>query len=256
MTLPDTKRPVKKSGSRLSNNRSGSRKSRNVPHRQRAKRLPAQERRGLIMKEAAVFFSEHGFAASTRDLADRLGVRQALLYKYFESKEALIDTVFDEAFDDSWTAQWSQTLADEGKPLAMRLAAFYSGYSENTESLVTGGLRLRLFLRGALDGYPLPARINPILTKALVVPVVADLRRQEGLPDLGKVPMLAGERELVMLLHGAMIFHHIRAHIYKAPVVDFATVSPFLIDTYLHGARASLKYLHSDKGPASLRATD
>ena len=64
--------------------------------------MPAHERRGLILKEAAVFFAENGFSASTRDLADRLGVRQALLYKYFESKEALIETVFQQAFDEKY----------------------------------------------------------------------------------------------------------------------------------------------------------
>lgn len=236
---------------RSSSSKGASRKSRDLPVRQRAKRLPAEERRSLILKEAGVFFSEHGFAASTRDLADRLGVRQALLYKYFESKEALIETVFKEAFSDHWATKWAQVVADKSATLAERLATFYSLYADTADSL-----RLRLFLRGALDGYPLPAKLAPLLTTSLVNPLIAELRGEENLPDLSVRPLMAGERELVMLLHGAMVFYFIREHIYKAPVVaDHGVVANLYIDSSLRGMRASLKSLHEGKGPAVLTAS-
>jgi AcrR family transcriptional regulator len=57
-------------------------------NRQRARRLPAQERRAAILLTAASFFAAEGFSASTRDLGESMGIRQALLYKYFTSKEA------------------------------------------------------------------------------------------------------------------------------------------------------------------------
>ena len=210
--------------------------------RQRAKRLPAETRRALILAEAAQFFSEHGFAASTRDLADRLGVRQALLYKYFESKEALIDAVFADAFDEHWTTKWVKILADGDMPLVERLKAFYSRYSDDPDNL-----RLRLFLRGALDGYPLTSRIGQILTKSFVTPLISELRREAGLADLSTRGLMAGERELVMLLHGAIVFHRMRQHIYKAPVADFEATTKLYIDVYLKGARASLADMHNEK---------
>ena len=235
---------MKKPSSKSSASKASSRATRDAPVRQRAKRLPAAERRSLIMKEAAVFFSQHGFAASTRDLADRLGVRQALLYKYFTSKENLIETVFDEAFNDHWTVKWAQSLANRASPLDERLRAFYSGYSDLPED--PDAQRLRLFLRGALDGYPLPARIAPLLTEAFVTPLVSELRALEGLPDLATKGLLKGERELLMMLHGSVVFYHIRAHVYKAPgIAEREPVTNLFIDTWLRGARASLKALHA-----------
>ena len=205
-------------------------------------------RRGLIMKEAAVFFSEFGFAASTRDLADRLGVRQALLYKYFTSKEALIDEVFGEAFSEHWTRKWVHAISDNKLPLTERLAAFYSQFMEDGDRL-----RLRLFLRGALDGYPLPARMAPFITDSLVKPLVAALRKVESLPDLAAKPLMIGERELVMMLHGAMVFHQIRDEVYKAQTVkDHAAVASLYINLFLQSASATLRNLHSDKAPAAL----
>ena len=246
-TSPAKVRAMKRATSK-SAARGAGRKSREQPVRQRAKRLPAHERRGLILKEAAVFFAENGFAASTRDLADRLGVRQALLYKYFESKEALIETVFQQAFSDQWTATWASALADESKPLAGRLAAFYEAYTSDPENL-----RLRLFMRGSLDGWPLPARISPIVAKSLIIPVVADLRKQEGLPDLSERPMMAGERELVFMLHGAIVQHQVRLRVHKSNVPDTAATTAFFVDTFLRSARASLKSLHEGKGDEALR---
>lgn len=235
--------------------KSASRKSRDQPVRQRAKRLPAEQRKALILEEAARFFSENGFAASTRDLADRLGVRQALLYKYFASKEALIEIVFDEAFAEDWTSKWAKVVSDSTAPLAERLNTFYSHYSLGSDG--AENLRLRLFLRGALDGWAMPARLSNLMNKGLVAPVVAALRHEDGLPDLNARPLLAGERELVMMLHGAMVFYSMRVNIYKGPVVsDGVAVSALFIDAYLRGVRGAFKALHDGKGAAELTAAE
>lgn len=47
-----------------------------------------------VLGVAAAVFAEKGYAgASTRDIADRLGVRQASLYYYFASKEAALAAI-------------------------------------------------------------------------------------------------------------------------------------------------------------------
>ena len=96
------------------------------PRRQRAPRLPAGERRAAIIREAAVFFAEEGFSASTRDLADRLGVRQALLYKYYPSKEALLESIFESVFSDQLTSETASILTDRTKPLVERIYSVYA----------------------------------------------------------------------------------------------------------------------------------
>lgn len=48
-----------------------------------------RRRAGEVLEAAAAVFAERGFhGASTQDIADRLGMRQASLYYYFTSKEA------------------------------------------------------------------------------------------------------------------------------------------------------------------------
>jgi AcrR family transcriptional regulator len=56
-------------------------------------RLTGPEREKHIAQEAVKYFAEVGFVGDTRELAQRLGVTQSLLYKYFPSKEALINRV-------------------------------------------------------------------------------------------------------------------------------------------------------------------
>jgi AcrR family transcriptional regulator len=59
-------------------------------------RRPASQRRRApqIIEAAARVFAERGFhGATTQDIADVLGIRQASLYYYFSSKEAALELV-------------------------------------------------------------------------------------------------------------------------------------------------------------------
>jgi AcrR family transcriptional regulator len=54
----------------------------------------AEKRAGEVIDAAAAVFAAQGFhGASTQDVADRLGMRQASLYYYFSSKEAMLEQV-------------------------------------------------------------------------------------------------------------------------------------------------------------------
>lgn len=60
------------------------------------RRMPAGPRRRgeEVLEAAASVFAELGFhGASTQDIADRVGMRQASLYYYFNSKEAALEQV-------------------------------------------------------------------------------------------------------------------------------------------------------------------
>lgn len=53
-------------------------------------RLPAAERRKLIIRAALKCFTQHGYrGATTKRIAREAGVAEALLYRYFGSKDAL-----------------------------------------------------------------------------------------------------------------------------------------------------------------------
>ena len=219
--------------------------------RQRAKRLPAAERKAVILRESALFFAREGFAASTRDLADQLGVRQALLYKYFPSKEALLEAIFEDVLSVHWLMEWSKVLSDYSLSLDERLAQFYIAHLENED-----GIGLRLFLRAALDGWVLPKRRLALVKEKLVSPMIADMRREANLSGYETVPLMCGEFELAMMLHGSIIFHSMRAHIYGGDNIpaDTSTVVRLYVSTFLLGARANLPGLHAPDAPACFKA--
>src|SRR5262245_57476092 len=61
------------------------------------RRLPADERRAQILREAAHLFGSRGFnGTTTRDVAARVGLTEAALYRYFPSKEAMYAAILDE----------------------------------------------------------------------------------------------------------------------------------------------------------------
>lgn len=61
------------------------------------KRLKASERRATIIAVARVLFSDKGYhGVSVDEIASRLGVSPAILYRHFPSKEALYEAVLDE----------------------------------------------------------------------------------------------------------------------------------------------------------------
>ena len=219
--------------------------------RQRAKRLPAAERKAIILREASLFFASEGFAASTRDLADKLGVRQALLYKYFPSKEALLEAIFEDVLAVHWTMEWAKVLTDHSLSLEDRLSHVYIAHLENED-----GIGLRLFMRAALDGWVLPTRRLALVKDKLVTPMIADLRREAKLPGFDTLPLMAGEFELAMVLHASIIFHSMRAHIYGGDNIpaDTSTVVRLYVSTFLLGARANLPGLHAPDAPACFKA--
>jgi AcrR family transcriptional regulator len=62
------------------------------------RRLSSDDRRAEIASAARRLFAENGYhATTTRQLARASGVSDALLYRHFESKEALLAYVIDEA---------------------------------------------------------------------------------------------------------------------------------------------------------------
>jgi AcrR family transcriptional regulator len=221
-----------------------------APQRMRARRLPAGERRATILREASLFFAKEGFSASTRDLADRLGVRQALLYKYYDSKESLLQAIFDNVFADRLVMDWADVLKDRATPLAERLKSFYARYSRDED-----GICLRLFLRASLDGWPLPLQLSEVLNAKLIAPLVDELRHVLALPSLSQVPMMEGERELVFGLHASVLFYCMRREIYAAFAPPAAEqVIDLHVRAFLDSADSIIQGLHRTSGGEPLAA--
>lgn len=62
-----------------------------------AKRLKAAERKATILAVAKVLFADKGYhGVSVDEIAGRLGISPAILYRHFESKQALYEAVLSE----------------------------------------------------------------------------------------------------------------------------------------------------------------
>lgn len=227
------------------------------PRRSKApprKRVTRGTREQRIVDAAIDFFAEEGFRASTRDLAKRLGVTQALLYRYFKSKRDLIDRVFAEVFVDRWDAADSAALLDASQPLQARLTSFYQGLAGRFSTQ-----RIRLFIRAGLDDQKLAARYTQPLNERILNPIIAALRLEAGLPPPAKKKVMRAERELVLTLHGAIAHLGIRRHVYDSPLPDdLDDHVAFYVASFLDGALVSIKRLHAKRpcGPLGASLTD
>jgi AcrR family transcriptional regulator len=200
-----------------------------------------------ILEEAAALFAEGGFDASTRELADRLGVTQALLYRYFPAKQRLIERVLEHTFG-RLQARAADPGRDRHRPLEARLIELYQGYSARISFT-----SMRLFVRAGLDGGDLARRFSVPLTERLLAPVIEELRYSAGLPDSEVRPLMRGERELAMSLHGGIVFLAIRKHVYGMPMPDdLSDLVALQVRAYLPGALEEIKRLHGDAGEPTL----
>ena len=212
------------------------------------RRLPRGEREERIVAEAAALFADVGFEAPTRALAGRIGVTQALLYRYFPSKQHLIERVFEQAFARLQSHATDPGLTDRTIPLEARLIGFYRGYLARISFT-----SIRLFVRAGLDGGDLARRFSAPLTERLLAPVIEELRHAAGLTDSASRPFMRGERELAMALHGGVVFLATRKHVYGMPMPDdLSDLVALQVRTYLPGALEELRRLHSNAGEPTL----
>ncbi len=66
------------------------------------RRMPAEGRREQILQGAIEIFAKKGFrGTTTREIAQRLGISEALMFKYFPSKEALYRAIFQKKTEGS-----------------------------------------------------------------------------------------------------------------------------------------------------------
>lgn len=212
------------------------------------KRLRPGEREKRIVTEAAAFFAEVGLDGRTRDLAARMGVSQALLYRYFRSKDALIDRVYETVFSDLWNSQWNTLLVDRSRPLADRLTEFYRQYAGRFSYV-----SLRLFMLAGLFDKNLAQRYSFALTDRILRPIIGELRESVGAPAFDAAPMTRGERELAMMLHGGIIFIGIRKFVYQMPLPDrLDDLIALHVTAFIEGAGQIIGTLSAEDGPDSL----
>ncbi len=201
------------------------------------RRLAPGDRRRQIIEAAIGYFSEVGFDGATRALAERLGVTQPLIYRYFPSKDELIKAVYEEVYTGRWREEWLDLLGQRDRPLRDRLIAFYERYT----AVIFQREWMRIYLFSGLRGLDINRWWIAFLEDHVLVRVCTELRHDLGLPPTEVVPVTAAELERYWLFHGGIFYFGMRDNVYHVtPRVDLRTFIELSIDSFLDGYPAAV----------------
>ncbi|MBY0297380.1 MAG: TetR/AcrR family transcriptional regulator [Methylobacterium sp.] len=200
----------------------------------RARRLRPQDRERQIVQGAIAFFAEVGLDGHTRELARRLGITQPLLYRYFPSKEDLIERIYQEVYLRRWKPEWEAVIADRGLPCIERFRRFESDY----QRVIHDYAWLRIFVSAGMKGYDLPRRYLGMVRERVFAPLLAEMRREYALPAPDALPLGEGEFELLFGIHGALVYVGLRGLVYGLALPeDPVATRAALLDSALVGLR-------------------
>lgn len=174
-------------------------------------RLPPEERKAQFINKAVEFFSQEGFDSSTRQLAAKLNVTQPLLYRYFPSKDDLINQVYEAVYIGRWDENWDKLLRDQSKSLEERLNIFYQQYTAK----VFEDKWLRIFLFSGLKGIEINKRYLKFVQEN-VIQVIGDQYLKAYKPQ--QLRLTDREQEIIWVTHGSLIYYGIRKHVYGSGV--------------------------------------
>lgn len=188
-------------------------------------RLSPAAREALILDAAIEFFAERGFGAQTRELAARLRISEPLIYRYFPTKDILIERVFHEVIESRWNSDWSRLLSDRQVPLRDRLIAFYESYLD----AIDDGVWIRIVMYASLDGLDMTRHYITGHVDQIMGVIASEARAAtSGAGDV--------DPELVWHLQSTIIYYLVRKHIHVTPVTeDRSTVARMAVDAFIDG---------------------
>jgi AcrR family transcriptional regulator len=220
------------------------------PARRPRRRMRAEDREEIILREATIYFAENGLSAGTIELARRIGITQPLLYKYFPTKDALFEKVYERLIPQSWNPDWLRLLDDESISLRERLRAFYADYA----TTVLTYEHVRLFLFSGLSHNDFNNRYYTVLTKRIFERIAMAIRHEFG-DATNTRPVTRAELEQVQSLH-AVIYHlAYRRWVHGESLGDdMAEMVSRKVDLFLDGAREILKRANRSKSRRSVGA--
>jgi AcrR family transcriptional regulator len=210
-------------------------------------RLSGSEREKSIAQEAVRFFAEVGFGGDTRELAQRLGVTQSLLYKYFPNKAELINRVYEEVYIGRWNPFWESVIRDRSIPLQERLTRHYIEYAK---AALTRDW-VRIFMFSGLRGEDINRKYFDVLRQRILEPIAIELRHEFGLPTIEELPLSTAEIELVWSINARVFYFGQRQWIFDVPVEDdLDDLIVMTVEHFIAGARVVLPKLLDKPAPA------
>lgn len=177
--------------------------------------LPAAEREQMIVEAAAQFFAERGFEGQTRELAKTMRITHAAIFRYFPTKEALIERVYEHVYVTRWDPSWGGLVRDRTRSIEDRLVSFYRSYAAR----IFDYQWVRIFVYAGLKANGITSRYLTIVREQFILPACVELRVAFDLPDDG-APVSPREEEALWSLHGKVFYIALRKFVYELPTPD------------------------------------
>ena len=204
------------------------------------RRLAPEDREHLIVQKAIAFYANHGFEASTRDLAKELGITQPLLYRYFPTKDALVERVYEEIFVRRWNPEWEEWLADRTLALDARLKKYLRDYAR----FILRSEWVRIFMFAGLTRGGINQKYLSRLRERHFKVIAREMRHSFDIPDPVTPQEEEDELELVWAMHSSVFYIGVRKWVYEQPVPkDLDRAIDLRVDAFLSGTPAVLKKL-------------
>jgi len=211
------------------------------------RRMSAGGRREQILKGAMRIFAQKGFrGTTTREIARRLGISEALMFKYFPSKEALYRAIIQKRMDGSEEMFFPKEAiqAKDDRQVFRSIASYL--IQKNTEDPTF----MRLVLYSALERHDLSKIFfeNHAVERTKLLSEYIRQRIKEK--AFKKVPPMLAARAFM-----GMVMHYVQAeeiygmkntsHFSQKRVVDT------LVDAFLNGLKGSPSGNESGEGKSS-----
>lgn len=205
----------------------------------RSLRMKAEDRERLIVRGAVEYFADVGFGGDTRELANRLGITHSLLFKYFASKEALIERVYQEVFVSRWNPYWEIMIEDRSIPFQQRLLNFYKDYARS----ILDREWVRIFMFAGLKGSTINQRFLRMIQERALVPLCRELRYELKLPGADEVPISDFEVELFVGNNSRLVYMGLRKWVYgmELPLDKIDSIIEATLEIFLVGVKPVLR---------------
>ena len=204
----------------------------------RTARLPPEQREQQIVERAIRYFAANGFSGSTRELANELGITQPLLYRYFPSKQALIDRVYREVYASRWNPDWDDMLVDRSQPLAERLRVYSRDYAHS----ILHHDWVRIFIFAGLAEQGINTRYLDLLRRRIFLPILHEMIHEYDLPAPKNETEQEELLEQIWGWHSSIFYLGVRKWVYGFPIPkDLDRLVDQRVEAFLHGVPSLLR---------------
>jgi len=208
-----------------------------IPPAPTRKRLAPDERRDQILQEAISLLTEQGVTFNTRELADRLKISHPLLFRYFKSRDEIVDAVFNTVFLERLTPDILAALGEQTADVVGKWTRFYESYAPKIFDRVW----VRIFISSALLEDLISRRYFDLVVIPVVTALAEDTERHcFGGPSKPDSPVRLISLELAWMTHSSVFYNGLRRWVYGLEVPD--EIGPIMsarVRAHFAGAQAA-----------------